>query len=129
MKKNFLTVVAATLLATVMAFAAVSGNPVMRREGKTYIVNTTTLCNQRGFRGPTPLEVYIKSGKVVKVVPLKNQESPQFFGKVVKGLLPKMAGKSISKAASVDGVSGATFSSRAVKANVAAAVNYYKKHK
>lgn len=101
----------------------------MRRQGGTYIVNTTTICNQRGFRGTTPLEVYIKGNKVVKVVALKNQESPQFFSKIVNGLLPKMAGKSLSKASTVDGVTGATFSSRAVKANVAAAVAYYKKHK
>ena len=67
--------------------------------------------------------------KVVKVVPLRNQESPQFFSKVTSGLVPKFAGKSLTAAQTVDGVSGATYSSRAVKANVAAAIAYYKKHK
>lgn len=130
MKKNLLVVLtAAALIVSSVAYAAVNGSPVMRKQGKTYIVNTTTLCNTRGFRGSTPLEVYIKGNKVVKVVALKNSESPNFFGKVVKGLLPKMAGRNINKAASVDDVSGATFSSRAVKANVAAAVRYYQQHK
>lgn len=129
MKKIVLSVALATVIATSLAFMPANSNNVMRREGKTYIVNTTTLCKQRGFRGPTPLEVYIKGNKVTKVVPLKNQETPQYFSKVVKGLLPKIAGKNTSKASTVDGVTGATYSSRAVKANVAAAVKYYQSHK
>lgn len=129
MKKIILSLAAVALLATTVSFTSINGGNVMRKQGSTYIVNTTTLCNQRGFRGPTPLEVYIKGNKVVKVVALRNQESPQFFSKVVNGLLPKVAGKSLAKASKVDGVTGATFSSRAVKANIAAAVNYYKSHK
>lgn len=128
MKKFFnLAVIAIALV--VSSFAAIDGEPVMRKSGSTYIVNTTTLCNTRGFRGTTPLEVYIKGNKVVKVVALKNNETPKFFSKVTSNLLPKMTGKSLNKAAKVDGATGATFSSKAVKANVAAAVAYYKKHK
>lgn len=129
MKKIVLSLAAVAVLATTLSFASINGGQVMRKQGSTYIVNTTNLCNQRGFRGTTPLEVYIKGNKVVKVVPLKNQESPQFFSKVINGLVPKFAGKSLSAAQKVDGVSGATYSSRAVKANVAAAIAYYKKHK
>ena len=44
-------------------------------------------------------------------------------------MLPKFSGKSFSKVGSVDGVTGATFSSKAVKANIEAAVKYYKEHK
>lgn len=129
MKKIVLSLAAVAVLATTLSFASINGGQVMRKQGINYIVNTTNLCNQRGFRGTTPLEVYIKGNKVVKVVPLKNQESPQFFSKVTNGLVPKFAGKSLSAAQKVDGVSGATYSSRAVKANVAAAIAYYKKHK
>lgn len=49
-----------------------------------------------------------------------------------QGLLPKFAGMKLStaaKASEVDGVTGATMSSRAVKKNVAAAVKYYQTHK
>ncbi len=129
MKKIVFSLLAVALLATTLSFTSINGGQVMRRQGSTYIVNTTTLCSQRGFRGTTPLEVYIKGNKVVKVVPLRNQESPQFFSKVTSGLVPKFAGKSLTAAQKVDGVSGATYSSRAVKANVAAAIAYYKKHK
>lgn len=129
MKKNFLAVALAVVIASGVALAAVSGGSVMRKQGSTYIVNTTTLCSQRGYHSTTPLEVYIKGNKVVKVVALKNSETPQVFSKVTSQLLSKMAGKSLSKASAVDGITGATYSSRAVKANVAAAVAYYKKHK
>ena len=44
-------------------------------------------------------------------------------------ILPNFSDKSISKVGSVDAVSGATISSKAVKANVEAAVKYYKAHK
>ena len=51
------------------------------------------------------------------------------FEQVDSKMLPKFAGKRISKVGTVDGVSGATFSSRAVRLNVEAAVKYYKAHK
>ena len=96
----------------------------------TYVVNTTTLAaNVRGYKGATPLEVHIKKNKVVKVVALKNNETPQYFAQVTSKMLPKFSDKSISKVGSVDAVSGATISSKAVKANVEAAVKYYKAHK
>ena len=99
----------------------------------TYVVNTTTLTpNVKGFKGATPVEVYIKNNKVVKVVPLPNHESPRYFNTVKENLLPKFEGMKVTKAAKaeqVDGATGATFSSRAIKANVAAAVAYYKKNK
>ena len=54
----------------------------------TYVVNTTSLAKDvRGFRGNTPLNVYIKGNKVVKVEALSNQETPNFFNKVKQGLL------------------------------------------
>ena len=86
----------------------------------------------KGFKGATPVEVYIKNNKVVKVVPLANHESPRYFNTVKQNLLPKFEGMKVAKAAKaeqVDGATGATFSSRAIKANVAAAVAYYKKNK
>lgn len=129
LKKNVLVITAAVTLTSTVAVAGFGGPGVMRKQGNTYIVNTTTLCNTRGYKGATPLEVHISGNKVVKVVALKNQESPKYFNRVAAELLPRMSGKSLSKAARVDGVSGATMSSRAVKANVQAAVSYYKKHK
>lgn len=105
-------------------------NVMTKQKDGTYVVNTTTLAsNVRGYVGATPLEVYIKKNKVVKVVALPNKETPKIFAKVKSGMLPKYAGKKTSAVSSVDGVTGATYSSKAVKANVEAAVKYYKTHK
>ena len=124
----------ALVMSTGLAVAVGQGDKAMQRQSDgTYVVNTVTLCpTVRGFKGATPLFVYIKGGKVVKVEAQRNQESPKFFQKVRQGLLPKFAGMKLStaaKASEVDGVTGATMSSRAVKKNVAAAVKYYQAHK
>lgn len=97
----------------------------------TYVVNTTTLSSAEGYRDKTPLEVHIKNNKIVKIVPLKNHETPKYFAMVKKTLLPKYAGMKTSKVekTKIDGVTGATYSSDAVIANVKAAVNYYKKNR
>lgn len=98
----------------------------------TYVVNTTTLAHDvKGFKGATPLRVYIKGDKVVKVEALPNQESPNFFAKVKQSLLGKWNGMKVSKAAkaNVDGATGATYSSKAVKENVKRGVKYYLNNK
>lgn len=120
----------ALVMSTGLAVAVGQSDKVMQRQSDgTYVVNTVTLCpTVRGFKGATPLFVYIKGGKVVKVEAQRNQESPKFFQKVRQGLLPKFAGMKLSTAANaseVDGVTGATMSSRAVKKNVAAAEKPY----
>lgn len=110
-----------------------SHSEVMTKEADgTYIINTTTLCKDiKGYRGNTPLSIYIKKGKIVEIKPLANQETPNFFNKVKQGLLNKWNGMKVSKAATVqvDGVTGATFSSKAVKENVKRGIAYYQKHK
>ena len=128
MKKQISVLALAALMTVGFAFAAGQDNSVMRKQSDgTYVVNTTTLAaNVSGFKGATPVEVYIKNDKVVKVVAMK---TPRYFEQVDSKMLPKFAGKRISKVGTVDGVSGATFSSRAVRLNVEAAVKYYKSHK
>ena len=134
LRKQLVSVTAVAVLTTGVAFAAVQQDRVMYRQADgTYVVNTTTLCqNVKGFKGATPLEVFIKNNKVVKVEALPNHEGPKFLDKVIQGLFPKFSGLKVSKAAkasSIDGVTGATYTSRAVKENIAAAVAYYKKNK
>lgn len=98
----------------------------VRFSGDTMIVNTTTLGKDiQGFAGNVPVKVYILDGKVVKVTALANNETPGFFQQVVRildswtGLTPKQG---IAK--NVDAVSGATYSSNAIVANVRAALEY-----
>lgn len=103
---------------------------VMTKEkGGIYVINTTSLTNQRGFRGPTPLSVTIKKGVIQKVEALPNRETPKFFEQVQKNLLPKFEGLKVEKHDEPDCVTGATLSSRAVKENVKQAVEYYNKNK
>ena len=123
----------AGITSSVIAKTGHANNEVMSKlPDGTYVVNTTTLAKDvRGFRGNTPLNIYIKAGKVVKIEALSNQETPNFFNKVKQGLLQKWNGMKATKASTtnVDGVTGATFSSKAVKENVKRGVKYYMAHK
>ena len=128
MKKTFIT------LLLIAAFITAEAQQVMRKEKDgTYIVNTTTIANDvDGYAGPTPVEVYIKKNKIVKVVPLKTMDGPKYVAKVKNGMLTKYEGMKIEKKAplpKVDGVTGATFTSDAMRQNIERAIEYYQKHK
>ena len=127
MKKTLMTLL---LLASLSVAGA---QDVMHKEKDgTYVVNTTTLAQDvEGYNGPTPVEVYIKKNKIVKVVMLKNQETPKYNARVKKQMVPLYEGKKISKKSTVevDGITGATFTSDAVKENVKRGLEYYWKHK
>ena len=92
--KMMIAAVAAVTLVSGAALAAGKGkgdNVMTKQKDGTYVVNTTTLAsNVRGYVGSTPLEVYIKKNKVVKVVALPNKETPKIFAKVKSGMLPSM---------------------------------------
>ena len=115
------------------AFAGKNQSSVMTKMADgTYVVNTTTLANDvKGYRSTTPLNIYIKNGKVEKVEALKNQETPKYFVQVKNAILSKWNGEKVAKAVKlkVDGVTGATMSSDAVKENVKRGLEYYQKNK
>ena len=97
-----------------------------------YVVNTTTLGKDViGYVGATPLKIYIQKDKIVKVEALKNQETPKYNAKVKRILLTKWDGMKVKDVAkqNVDGVTGATITSNAMKKNVQLGVEYYLKHK
>jgi len=127
MKKNILI---AMLL---MCGLAAQADDVMKKEKDgTYVVNTTTLAQDvEGYNGPTPVEIYIKKNKIVKVVLLKSQETPKYNARIKKQMLPAYEGQKVSKNkyAEVDALTGATFTSDAVKENVKRGLEYYWKHK
>lgn len=111
------------------AYAGVRKSKVMTRNSDgTYIVNTQSLAKDvKGYGGQTPLKIYIKNDKIEKVEALPNNETPGFFASVKTKLLERWKGMSAKKAVEgkVDGVSGATFSSKAVKENVKRGAKYY----
>ena len=133
MKKSiFGTAAILALAATMMSASPKGDDAVMTKEDGMYVVNTTTLGkNITGYVDNTPVKVYIKKNKVVKVEALKNQETPKYFIKVKKQLIDKWNDLKVSDAQKlkVDAVTGATFSSDALVKNVQLALEYYQKHK
>ena len=96
----------------------------------TVVINTTYLAkNIKGFGGTVPLEIYLKKGKVQQVKALHNSETPEFFHEV-SGLLERWNGKTTEQALAmkVDGVTGATYSSNAIIANMKLGLQYASKN-
>jgi electron transport complex protein RnfG len=130
MNRNMKKLMVAALLFTSLAADA---QGVMKKEADgTYVVNSTTLAQDvEGYAGTTPVEVYIKKNKIVKVTALKSQETPKYNAKVKKQMLPKYEGMNVKsgKVQDVDAVTGATFTSKAMHENICRAVEYYRKNK
>ena len=95
-----------------------------------FVVNTKTLAKDvQGYGGPVPLKIHIKDGRVAAVEAEPNAESPDFFNRA-KELLNHWQNKSVDEALAeeVDAVSGATFSSKAIIANMQRGLAYAKQH-
>lgn len=95
-----------------------------------FVVNTKPLAKDvQGYGGPVPLKIYIKDGRVAAVEAEPNAESPDFLNRA-KELLNHWQNKSVDEALaeSVDAVSGATFSSKAIIANMQRGLAYAKQH-
>ena len=92
------------------------------------IVNTTEIGKDiMGYGGATPVEIQIKNGVIQKITPLKNQETPEFFGAVRNSdMFESLDGLTLEEALNtrIDGVSGATFTSKALIENIKAGVAY-----
>lgn len=129
MKKSMSIVLLMLLTLGASAQKKAKQDGVMTKQKGQYVVNTTTLCQAKGFKDITPLKVTFNKEVIVKVEALPNKETPSFFDRITKELLPKYELLKISEQDKVDAVSGATMSSRAVKANVKAACDYYKANK
>lgn len=115
---------------------ATHADGVMKRQSDgSYVVRTTTICNARGYRKGTPVEVVIKDNVVKKVTALKNEETVPYFARIKKYLLPLYENLKVGKAKKltekqkVDGCTGATISLKAVQKNIKAALDYYEKNK
>lgn len=81
-----------------------------------------------GYAGPVPLEIVIREGRVEEVRALPNDETPRFFARA-SVLLESWNGLTAGDALAleVDSVSGATFTSEAIKGNVRAGLAAYLK--
>jgi electron transport complex protein RnfG len=129
--KKVISILALFSLVVVLS-SAKGDDGVMTKENGMYVVNTTTLGkNVVGYVAATPLKIYIQKDKIVKVEALKNQETPKHNAKVKRMLLTKWDGMKVKDVAKqkVDGVTGATITSDAMKKNVQLGVEYYLKNK
>ncbi len=128
MKKNLMSVAVATF-AFILMGAGVSKNAIKYKNGIA-IVNTSSIVKARGLNSKTPIKIYIKENKITKIESLPNQETPAVFASAER-LLKKFIGKSVDEASTmkVDGVSGATYSSKALIQNVKGGLKYYKENK
>jgi len=132
MKRTILRLSLLLALALPLISAGKADDGVMTKSGGVYVVNTTTLGKKvSGYVGATPLKVYIEKNKITRVELLSNQETPKYFARVKKEMFAKYQGMTVNKAAKakVDGVTGATLSSNAVRTNVQRGLEYYKKNK
>ena len=132
MKRNTIIKAATALFFGVFMMSAMPGDNPITRNGSQYIVNTTTITKGvKGYLGNTPLKIYITNNKIDKIEALPNKETPKYFLKVKNQMLSKWNGMTVNRAltTNVDGVTGATYSSDAVKKNVKMGLEYYKAHK
>ena len=81
MRKNKrLTTVAAALSVVLLLTAAKAGDGVITKENGMTVINTTELTRDvKGYQSPTPVKIFIKQNKVVRVEAMPNQETPKFF--------------------------------------------------
>ena len=115
-----------------MTDAVALGNDTMSvHPDGTIVVDTRLLAKDvQGYGGPVPLRIYVsKSGVVDSIVAEPNAETPDFFNHA-SAIFAQWQGKTIDEATAmeVDGVTGATFSSRAIIANVQRGLAYAKQH-
>lgn len=131
MNKRLIGMVSGAALAVTLLVSAAVNNEPITKSNDTIVVNTTEISKGvRGFKGATPVLIYIKKDKVVKVETLSNRETPQYLAKA-KVVLKEFEGKTVKKASQmeVDGVSGATYTSKALVKNVQQGLEYYKNKK
>ena len=127
MKKYFIILIAAVALMS----AGQQDSPITKENG-VVVVNTTTLAKDvEGYNGPVPLKIYIKKNKIETIEVLKNQETPKYMAMVKKSLLNAWDGLTVkaAQAKKVDAVTGATFTSEALKENVSKGLDYYQSNK
>lgn len=105
---------------------AAENNAVRHSDNGEMVVNTSELCKDvSGYAGPVPVEIYIRDNRIDSVRALANSETPGFFSRVLEaGVTEAWNGKTLEEAAGIhpDAVSGATFSSKALIANVEAGI-------
>lgn len=104
---------------------------ITRMPDGSVVIHTASLTDAAGYAGPVPLDITVSpDGVISDIKALPNAETPSFFERASSGLFSQWIGKNISDVhpMKVDAVSGATYSSEAIKTNVDAAIMAYTNH-
>lgn len=90
------------------------------------VIHTAPLCDAMGYAGTVPLEFQVDDGRISSIKALPNVETPSFFRRA-SALFESWIGLTPEEAMDlqVDAVSGATYSSAAITANMTAGLEYY----
>ena len=105
---------------------SVKAEPMVVLEDGSVQTNTTELAKDLiGYGGTVPLEINLEDGKVKNIKTLPNSNTPDFFQEA-SAILAKWNGHTIEEVAKlkVDGMLGATFSSKAIIGNVQRGLQY-----
>lgn len=100
----------------------------LRETENGFIINTAEIGKDIiGYGGQTPVEITVSDGVIKKITLLPNQETPEFFGAIRNSdLVDRLEGKTLEEASQMpmDGVSGATYSSKAIIGNIKTGIAY-----
>jgi len=121
----------ANVLGNIAAFDSTYVDDVRLLKNDTVVINTTRLgAEVVGYNDIVPLEIYLLHGEVVRVEALENEETPRFMKRTLP-MLSAWEGKTIQEAidTQVDGVTKATFTSNAIKQNMALGLEFAREHK
>lgn len=110
-----------------VASASAPADTITRLANGSLVIHTASLPGTiNGYGGPVPLDITLSDGRVSSVTALPNAETAAFF-KRAEPLLESWNGKTPEEAlkVQVDAVSGATYSSNAIIANVRQGLDFY----
>lgn len=105
-----------------MLLPLVAGSAAARNASSTaQVVYTGEIAKKiNGYNGPTPLNIHVAGGKIVKIEALDNNETPQYFQKAANHIFKQYEGKTVAEALRLtpDAATGATYSSEAIIKNI-----------
>ena len=79
MKQNVWSVAVACAAFALMSFC-VSKNAIKYNKDVA-VINTSSIVKARGHMGNTPVKIFVRNNKIVKIESLPNQETPAVFAK------------------------------------------------
>jgi len=121
--KKMLILAAAAMLLAVPVSQAKTKKKTTKGVAQTQVIYTGEIAKKViGYNGPTPLNITVKGGKIVKIEALENQETPAYFKRACDKVFPQYEGKTIEEARKLqpDAATGATYSSEALIKNIQA---------